>query len=40
MLGEMLLELKRPREAAAEFQKTIAKEPNRLRAKKGAAAAK
>ena len=40
MLGEMLLELKRPREAAEEFQKTIGKEPNRLRARKGAEAAK
>lgn len=40
MLGEMLLELKRPQEAIAEFQKTMAKEPNRLRAQKGAAAAK
>ena len=40
MLGEMYLELKRPREAAAEFQKTIGKEPNRLRARKGADAAK
>jgi tetratricopeptide (TPR) repeat protein len=39
MLGEMLLELKRPQEALAEFQKTMAKEPNRLRARRGVEAA-
>jgi tetratricopeptide (TPR) repeat protein len=36
-LGEMLLQLKRPQEALAEFQKTLAKEPNRFRALSGAA---
>ncbi len=40
MLGEMLLGLRRPKEALAEFEKTIAKEPNRLRAKQGAEAAR
>jgi tetratricopeptide (TPR) repeat protein len=39
LLGEMLLELKRPKEALAEFEKTIVKEPNRFRALAGAAAA-
>ena len=39
LLGEMLFELKRPKEALAEFQKTIVKEPNRFRALAGAAAA-
>jgi tetratricopeptide (TPR) repeat protein len=39
LLGEMLLELKRPKEALAEFQKTIVKEPNRFRALAGAASA-
>ena len=39
LLGEMLLELKQPKEALAEFQKTMAKEPNRFRALAGAAAA-
>ena len=39
LLGEMLLELKRPKEALVEFQKTIVKEPNRFRALAGAAAA-
>lgn len=39
LLGEMLLELKRPKEALAEFQKTLTKEPNRFRALAGAAAA-
>ena len=39
LLGEMFLELKRPKEALAEFQKTIAKEPNRFRALAGAAVA-
>ncbi len=35
----MLLELKQPKEALAEFRKTMAKEPNRFRALAGAAAA-
>ena len=39
LLGEMLLALKRPKEALAEFQKTIVKEPNRFRALAGAASA-
>ena len=39
LLGEMLLELKRPKDALAEFQKTMAKEPNRFRALAGAARA-
>jgi tetratricopeptide (TPR) repeat protein len=39
LLGEMLLGLKRPKEALAEFQKTMEKEPNRFRALAGAAAA-
>ena len=39
LLGEMLLEMKRPKEALAEFRKTIAKEPNRFRGLAGAAAA-
>ena len=39
MLGEMLMELKQPKAALAEFQKTMAKEPNRFRALAGAAAA-
>jgi tetratricopeptide (TPR) repeat protein len=37
LLGEMLLQLKRPKEALAEFEKTMAKEPNRFRALSGAA---
>jgi tetratricopeptide (TPR) repeat protein len=40
MLGEMLLELNRAKDALSEFDKTIAKEPNRLRARQGADAAK
>jgi hypothetical protein len=36
----MLLELKRPHDALAEFDKTMTKEPNRLRARKGAEAAR
>ncbi len=36
LLGDMLLQLKRPKEALAEFQKTLAKEPNRFRALAGA----
>jgi hypothetical protein len=39
LLGEMLLELKQPKEALVEFKKTMAKEPNRFRALAGAAAA-
>jgi hypothetical protein len=39
LLGDMLLELKRPKEALAEYQKTIAKEPNRFRGLAGAARA-
>ncbi len=39
LLGDMLLELKQPKAALAEYKKTIAKEPNRFRALAGAAAA-
>jgi hypothetical protein len=39
MLGEMLLQLKQPREALVEFRKTIVKEPNRFRGFAGAALA-
>ena len=39
MLGEMLLQVRQPRAALVEFQKTMAKEPNRFRAVAGAAAA-
>ena len=39
LLGEMLLELKQPKEALAEFRKTMAKEPNRFRGLAGAGAA-
>jgi len=39
MLGEMLLQLKNPKDALAEFEKTMAKEPNRFRGIAGAAAA-
>jgi tetratricopeptide (TPR) repeat protein len=39
LLGEMFLQLDQPKAALAEFQKTIAKEPNRFRALAGAAAA-
>jgi hypothetical protein len=39
LLAEMLLELKQPKDALAEFKKTIAKEPNRFRGIAGAAAA-
>jgi hypothetical protein len=35
----MLLEVKQPKAALAEYQKTMAKEPNRFRALAGAAAA-
>ncbi len=36
LLGEMLLELKQPKDALAEFEKTMVKEPNRFRAVAGA----
>jgi hypothetical protein len=36
LLGDMLLELGRPREALAEYRATIAREPNRYRALDGA----
>jgi len=39
LLGEMLLQLKQPKEALAEFQKSMIKEPNRFRGISGAAAA-
>jgi len=39
LLGEMLLELKRPTEALKEFEATMAKEPNRFRDVYGAARA-
>ena len=39
LLGEMLLEMKRPKDALAEFQKTMTKEPNRFRGIAGAARA-
>jgi hypothetical protein len=39
LLGEMLLELKRPAEARKEFEATMKKEPNRFRAVYGAAKA-
>jgi tetratricopeptide (TPR) repeat protein len=39
LLGDMLLEVKQPKAALAEYQKTIAKEPNRFRALAGAATA-
>jgi tetratricopeptide (TPR) repeat protein len=39
LLGEMLLQLKQPKAALAEFQRVMAKEPNRFRALSGAAAA-
>ena len=39
LLGEMLLQLKRPAEALAEFEATLKKEPNRFRATLGAARA-
>jgi len=37
LLGEMFLQLKRPKDALAEFKKTMAKEPNRFRGIAGAA---
>ena len=39
LLGEMLMQLKRPAEALAEFEATLTKEPNRFRAIYGAARA-
>ena len=39
LLGEMLLELKRPADALKEFEATLKKEPNRFRAVYGAAKA-
>jgi tetratricopeptide (TPR) repeat protein len=39
LLGEMLLELKRPAEALKEFEATLTKEPNRFRSLYGAAEA-
>jgi hypothetical protein len=39
LLGEMLLQQTQPKAALAEFQKVMAKEPNRFRAVAGAAAA-
>jgi len=39
LLGDMLLELKRPADARAEFERVLAKEPNRFRALDGARAA-
>ena len=39
LLGEMLMELKRPGEALKEFEATMAKEPNRFRGVYGAARA-
>jgi tetratricopeptide (TPR) repeat protein len=39
LLGEMLLELKRPAQALEQFEATLKKEPNRFRALYGAARA-
>jgi tetratricopeptide (TPR) repeat protein len=39
MVGEMLLDMKRPAEALVEFEATLKKEPNRFRALAGAAKA-
>lgn len=39
LLGEMLLQMNRPRDALVEFRKTMAKEPNRFRGIAGAARA-
>ncbi|HEX6533721.1 MAG TPA: hypothetical protein VF041_03940, partial [Gemmatimonadaceae bacterium] len=36
LLGDMLLELHRPREALAEYRRTLAREPRRYRALDGA----
>jgi hypothetical protein len=38
LLGDMLLELKRPGEAVVEYRKTLEKEPNRRHALRGAGA--
>jgi tetratricopeptide (TPR) repeat protein len=40
LLGDMLMRLKRPREALAEYQQTLMKEPNRRRAISGTARAR
>lgn len=40
LLGDMLMKLNRPRQALAEYQKTLAKDPNRRRALSGAARAR
>ena len=37
LLGDMLLQLKRPKEALVEYRKTMVREPNRFRALAGAA---
>jgi hypothetical protein len=39
MLGDMLMQLDRPREALAEYQATLVTEPNRYRSLAGAAKA-
>ena len=39
MLGDMLMQLHKPREALAEYRKTLEKEPNRYRSLSGAARA-
>jgi tetratricopeptide (TPR) repeat protein len=39
LLGELLLQLKQPKDALAEFEATLTKEPNRFRALSGAATA-
>ncbi len=39
LLGEMLLELKRPKEAFAEFERSLKRDPNRFRGIYGAARA-
>jgi hypothetical protein len=39
LLADMLMQLHRPREALAEYRKTLQKEPNRRRATRGVAAA-
>jgi hypothetical protein len=39
LLGDMLLQLKRPAEALAEYERTLKREPNRFRATYGAARA-
>ena len=37
LLGDMLMELRRPAEALAEYRKSFAREPNRYRSLRGAA---